>query len=98
MKALGGSFAERTQAALYAGCDVVLHCHGVMHEMEEVASVAPVLRGRAKARADAALARLRHEPEPLDVAGSRERLASLLQVAETAADPTDYRKAGGWRA
>jgi beta-N-acetylhexosaminidase len=97
MKALGGSFTERTRAALSAGCDIVLHCHGVMHEMEEIASVAPVLRGKAKARADAALARIRHVPEPLDVAESRARLASLLEVAQTAADPTDYRKAGGPR-
>jgi beta-N-acetylhexosaminidase len=98
MKALGGSFATCTQAALSAGCDIVLHCHGVMHEMEEIASVAPVLRGKAKARADAALARIRHAPEPLDVTVARTRLASLLGTAETAADPTDYRKAGGWRA
>jgi beta-N-acetylhexosaminidase len=97
MKALGGSFASRTRAALSAGCDIVLHCHGVMTEMEEIASVAPVLRGKAKARADAALARIRHAPEPLDVTAARARLASLLEGAETAADPTEYRKAGGWR-
>jgi beta-N-acetylhexosaminidase len=98
MKALGGSFASRTQAALSAGCDIVLHCHGVMHEMEEIASVAPLLRGKAKARADAALARIRHVPEPLDVAAARARLASLMEAGQAAADPTDYRKAGGRRA
>jgi beta-N-acetylhexosaminidase len=95
MKALGGSFASRTRAALTAGCDIVLHCHGVMHEMEEIAAAAPLLRGKAKARAEAALARIRHAPEPLDVTESRARLASLLEVAESAADPTDYRFAGG---
>ena len=37
MKALGGTFGERTQAALAAGCDVALHCNGDMKEMQEIA-------------------------------------------------------------
>src|SRR6185503_8847327 len=40
MKALGGSFAERSRAALSAGCDILLHCNGRMDEMREVASEA----------------------------------------------------------
>jgi beta-N-acetylhexosaminidase len=93
MKALGGSFTQRTRRALAAGCDLVLHCHGVMAEMEEIAAAAPLLRGRAKARADAALARIRHAPEPLDEAGARGRLAALLGAEEAGGDPTAYRAA-----
>jgi len=58
MKALSGDFAARTDAIVAAGCDVVLHCNGVMDEARAVASRAPVLAGRAHARANAALARI----------------------------------------
>jgi beta-N-acetylhexosaminidase len=38
MEALSGDFAERTRAALDAGCDLVLHCNGRMEEMQAVAA------------------------------------------------------------
>lgn len=38
MKALPGTYGDRTLAALAAGCDVVLHCNGDMGEMKEVAA------------------------------------------------------------
>ena len=37
MKALSGPFDARAEAALAAGCDVVLHCDGTMADMEAVA-------------------------------------------------------------
>ncbi len=55
MQALSGDFATRTDAIFAAGCDVVLHCNGVMAEMVAVASKTPLLTGRAKERADSAL-------------------------------------------
>lgn len=36
MKALTGSFAERTRASLKAGCDIILHCNGLLGEMNEI--------------------------------------------------------------
>ena len=78
MKALAGSFGERASAALKAGCDVVLHCNGRRDEMEQVAKAAPTLGGRAKRRAETALARIRHAVEPLDPVEARARLDAAL--------------------
>ena len=78
MKALSGSFRERAAASLAAGCDVALHCNGNLDEMQAVAEAAPLLSGPAKQRADAALARIRHRPEPLDSVDAHARLAAAL--------------------
>jgi beta-N-acetylhexosaminidase len=78
MRALQGSFGERASAALKAGCDVVLHCNGRRDEMEEVSKAAPALGGRAKRRAEMALARIRHTVEPLDPVEARARLNAAL--------------------
>lgn len=65
MKALTGSFEEKCHRALKAGCDVVLHCSGILSEMEEVAAAAGHLKGKSLRRARAALKRLR-KPLPFD--------------------------------
>lgn len=43
MKALGGSFAEKTKMILAAGCNLILHCNGNMTEMREIDSALPNL-------------------------------------------------------
>ncbi len=73
MKALSGDFAKRARASRAAGCDVVLHCNGGMDEMIAVVDGAGALKGRAAARAAAALARLARAPEPFDVAEAHAR-------------------------
>lgn len=80
MKALSGDFAEKSAAAIRAGVDVVLHCHGIMEEMVAIAGAVPEMTGARGRRAAAALARIRHEPEPLDVDAARAALASLLAL------------------
>lgn len=70
MGALSGTIAERSKAALAAGCDLVLHCNGSLAEMREVADSVPVLSGVALERAEAALL-LRKAPENFDVAAAR---------------------------
>ncbi|MBX9774737.1 MAG: beta-N-acetylhexosaminidase [Xanthobacteraceae bacterium] len=77
MGALSGSAGTRTQAAIAAGCDVVLHCNGKLVEMRDVAEHAPKLAGKSLKRANAALA-MRAEPEEFDRAEGRKTFASLI--------------------
>jgi beta-N-acetylhexosaminidase len=80
MGALSGSLAERTRAALAAGCDIVLHCNGRIDEMRAVAAEAPELAGEAERRAAAALA-LRKPAAPIDLATQRASFLKLIAGA-----------------
>jgi beta-N-acetylhexosaminidase len=80
MGALSGTIAERTRAALAAGCDVALHCNGVLAEMEDVADAAPPLSGEAARRADAALA-ARKAAAPIDLRAARTDFARMMDGA-----------------
>ena len=79
MKALGGAFEDRTQGALAAGCDVVLHCNGDMAEMTAVAAGARPLTDAAERRAMAALGRAAEAPESFDVEAARVRFAAAFE-------------------
>jgi beta-N-acetylhexosaminidase len=78
MNALAGTLAERAAAAFAAGCDMALHCNGRLDEMDAVAAEAPELAGEPRRRAEAALARIRHIPEPLNVVDARQRFTAAL--------------------
>jgi beta-N-acetylhexosaminidase len=81
MHALSGSFRELAEASFAAGCDVALHCNGRLDEMKPIAEAAPLLDGDALRRAEAALQRIRHEPEPFDPVDARARLDAALAAA-----------------
>ncbi|MEA2934913.1 MAG: beta-N-acetylhexosaminidase [Variibacter sp.] len=77
MGALSGTLATRSQQALDAGCDLLLHCNGNLAEMQEVAAEAPELAGEAARRASAALA-MRGKPEAFDREEVRVRFAGMM--------------------
>lgn len=77
MEALGGDIGMRSEAAIAAGCDLVLHCNGERAEMELCVAACGTLDGRAKERADAALDR-RRAPEPVDIPALEAELSALL--------------------
>jgi beta-N-acetylhexosaminidase len=83
MGALSGSLAERTRAALAAGCDIILHCNGELAEMEAVANAAPLLAGESARRAAAALS-TRTAPEAIDEADARLAFAAMLSEVRVA--------------
>ncbi len=81
MKALGGSFEDRTRAAFDAGVDIALHCNGQLDEARAVADAAPALTGEPLRRAEAALAAAAAAPQPLDAAAARAELAAIFASA-----------------
>lgn len=58
MNALKGTIGERAAAIAANGCDIILHCNGLMDEMKAVAAEAPALTGAALRRAAAVEAAL----------------------------------------
>ena len=80
MEALCGSIPERGAAALAAGCDVVLNCHGGVADMADVAKVLPRLSEDSAARLDRALSSIGGVPAG-DHATLIARRDALLELA-----------------
>ena len=78
MGALQGSLAERTRRALDAGCDLALHCSGVLSEMEEIAEAAPPLSPSAQARIIRGEAMRRRWRQDIDRRAAGLRFAELI--------------------
>jgi beta-N-acetylhexosaminidase len=80
MQALDGTLGSRAKAALFAGCDVVIHCNGKMDEMKDVAANVRPLAGVHQHRAEAALSHLA-QPAKVDVAAAEARLTAMMEHA-----------------
>lgn len=79
MQALTGSIAERAQACLAAGCDIVLHCNGDMGEMTAALKEIPEMSAVARDRVRAAETWFQ-PPEPFDRHAARARIDAVLNA------------------
>jgi beta-N-acetylhexosaminidase len=77
MEALKGSFSDRTRSAIEAGCDVVLHCNGKMHEMVEIADNVDVLSEEALVRVQKSL-KLLKQPKDINISEFENSVAEVL--------------------
>jgi beta-N-acetylhexosaminidase len=93
MNALSGTLTQRAHKALKAGCDIVIHWNGVMDEMRQVAEGVGPLKGAAKRRAEAAMARIVRTPEPLDSTAAHARFFQAMGGRMEAARGPDVAEA-----
>jgi beta-N-acetylhexosaminidase len=80
MKALSGSFRDRTERSLAAGCDLLLHCNGDRKEMQQIAESTPEFSGKARERAENA-EQARSRIDEFDSKQAESRLDCLLEQA-----------------
>ncbi len=80
MNALKGTLGERAANIISGGCDMVLHCNGVMSEMLQVVKEVPVLSGRSLERSKAVEMGF-PKPDDADETSLREEFNAMLAVA-----------------
>lgn len=80
MNALKGTLGERAANIVAGGCDIVLHCNGVMEEMKQVVAEVPLLASDALRRAKAVEAGFR-KPDSANEAAVRAEFWSLMPVS-----------------
>ncbi len=76
--ALKGGLTRRAQAALEAGCDIVLQCSGVLGDMQQTAKGCRTLEGMALVRARAVESFAKRSPAPFDAETGWKRFRELL--------------------
>lgn len=76
--AMNGGLKQRTEAALNAGCDVVLQCSGKLEDMQATASGAAPLEGLSLVRARAVEAFAKRPPGEFDAEAGWARFGQLM--------------------
>lgn len=79
--ALNGGLRERAEAALGAGCDMVLQCSGVLKEMRQTAEGCRTLDGLSLVRARAVEKFAKNAPSPFDADAAWARFKPLVARA-----------------
>jgi beta-N-acetylhexosaminidase len=80
MNALKGTIGERAARIMGGGCDIVLHCNGLMDEMKAVVKEVQPLSGRALQRAEA-VERGFSDPDAADEKALRAEFHQMVAVA-----------------
>ena len=78
MFALTGTLGYRARKALDAGCDLVLHCSGILSEMEEVAMAVGPMSAASRDRAAYSETLYTKTRSKIDLAAARRELNELL--------------------
>lgn len=78
MGALSGTVARRSERAILASCDLVLHCNGEMADMEAIADVVGDLSEAGQTRAERALA-LRDYASDIDKEAFQAEFSTLVK-------------------
>jgi len=79
MKALSGALEDRAEACLEAGCDVALHCNGVMAEMIQVVQGMKMMSQASWARYKHGEVCRQDARQSIDITQARARFESVLQ-------------------
>jgi beta-N-acetylhexosaminidase len=81
MDALRGGSGARASGVVAAGCDVALHCTGIMEEMVAVAQAVPAMNAESEARLARAMATALVDEEGPDYAEAAAKRDALLALA-----------------
>jgi beta-N-acetylhexosaminidase len=93
MGALDGTLGERTRRALEAGCDLVLHCSGVVAEMAEIADAAPPISPASEERITRGEKLRQRSREAFDRGAAELRFAGLMAGAAGSASDQNQARA-----
>jgi len=80
MNALSGTFSDRAQGCLDAGCDIALHCNGEREEMEKIACGAKIMTQAAQTRYKDNESKRLASHQNIDIGQARLRFGEILRT------------------